>query len=398
MPLKSAPKILQIFSRYHDYGGEEGSVYRIGNHLQSHYDVGTFIHSSDALFGDPLTRGVAALQAFHNWQVVRRLRSYQELGGYDLWMIHNVFPAMSPSVYKLAFMLGVPVVQYLHNYRMGCVNGFLLNHGEPCERCIRGNFFPALQTACWHESHLQSGIMGVVATRNRLLGVLKKINHWIAISEAQRQVHISMGIPEENITTIPHYYEAKVEHFPYPVAGDVVFVGRLSREKGVDRILDAWADVQHLGRTLKIVGDGPERTNLEQIVSTRALKNVVFTGFLAPEKMHEIWESAACSVVPSIWKEPFGMVVMEAWAKKRPVIAHRIGALPEIITEGSDGLLVTPNHPRELAVAMLSILQNPDQGRDMGERGHLRLKTQYNKSRWITEVNNVFKKALSKKP
>ena len=92
------------------------------------------------------------------------------------------------------------------------------------------------------------------------------------------------------------------------------------------------------------------------------------------------------------------MVVMEAWAKKRPVIAHRIGALPEIITEGSDGLLVTPNHPRELAVAMLSILQNPDQGRDMGERGHLRLKTQYNKSRWITEVNNVFKKALSKKP
>ena len=157
--MKRRPRVLQIFNRYLEYGGEQGSVGRIGDTLQQIADVEYFLTSSDQLLGGrtPEEMVKAAAFAFHNPQVIGRLKRYQRIGRFDIWLIHNVFPAMSPSVYALAFKLGIPVVQYLHNYRMSCVNGFFLNHGETCTSCIHGNFSKAALTGCWHDSRLVSG-------------------------------------------------------------------------------------------------------------------------------------------------------------------------------------------------------------------------------------------------
>jgi glycosyltransferase involved in cell wall biosynthesis len=389
---KPQRRILQIFSRYREYGGEEGSVYRIGDALQHDFDVGFFIYSSADLFsGGKIRKGIGVLKAVSNWEVVAQLRRRQDLGGYQSWLIHNVYPAMSPSVYALAFSLGIPVIQYLHNYRMGCINGFFMNHGEPCQRCMHGNFLPALQTACWHESHLQSGIMGGITMRARSMDLFRKIDRWIAISEAQKKEHVLMGIPENRIDVVPHFLESHQEAPAYPLCGDVLFVGRLSKEKGVDRLLAAWELLQQLGRVLWIVGDGPEREKLEKIVASRRLQNVRFTGFLKAEEMAWVWANTACSVVPSIWKEPFGMVVLESWAKSRPVVAHRIGALPEIIEQAKSGLLVEPNDPGEMADAIERILVHPEQGEAMGREGLLRLKSHFSKDEWREKILKTLK-------
>jgi len=389
---KKRKKLLQVFCRYRDYGGEEGSVYRISDSLQREYDIGSFFASSgDSFSGGFLGKGLAVAKAYSNWPLVSQLRHYQKMGEYDYWMIHNVFPVLSPSVYSLAFELGVPVIQYLHNFRMGCVNGFFLNHGEPCQRCMHGNFLPALQTACWHESHLQSGIMGAIMMRARSMNLFQRIHHWIAISEAQKKVHVEMGVPAENITVIHHFYESSTLPPSYPERGDVIFVGRLSQEKGVDRLLLAWEKIHECGRNLRIVGDGPQRGRLEAMVKDRSLKNVQFTGFLDQEAMKPIWENAACSIIPSIWMEPFGMVVLEAWAKERPVIAHRIGALPELIDEGVNGCLVAPDSPQEMADAILSIIQNPSQSAEMGRMGFAKLQSDFTKERWLEKFSKLLK-------
>lgn len=392
MPTGSKPlRILQIFSRYKEYGGEEGSVYRIADALHKGFDVGFFLYSTADLFsGGLVNRGIGALKAFANWTIVDQFRRLQQIGQYDCWLIHNVFPAMSPSVYELAFDLGVPVIQYLHNYRMGCINGFFLNHGEPCQRCMHGNFLPALQTACWRDSHLQSGMMAAIMMRTRRMDLFTKIHHWIAISEAQKLEHVRMGIPAEKITVIPHFFTTKEPPEPYPEQGDVLFIGRLSPEKGVNRLLRAWSRVQHLGRTLWIVGDGPESQRLKDLTRELSLRNVQFTGFLEKGQTRAIWEKAACSVVPSIWKEPFGMVVLEAWARGRPVVAHRLGALPEIIRHDRDGFLVTPDHPEELAEAILEILEHPDRGESMGKEGFRRLEHDFSQDLWFRRIRGVF--------
>ena len=385
------PRILQLFSRYREFGGEEGSVYRIGDALHRDFDIGYMLASSaEAFSGGILKKGISTLKAISNWSIVSQLRHYQKLGSYEVWLVHNVFPAMSPAVYELAFELGVPVVQYLHNYRLGCVNGFFLNHGEPCQRCMGGYFMPAFKTACWHGSHLQSGIMGAITAHARGMDLFHRIHHWIAISEAQKAEHVAMGIASRKITVIPHFYESSRDSSPYPEGGDVLFVGRLSAEKGVDRLLKAWEMVHHYGRNLWIVGEGPERPRLERMVRDASLKNVRFTGFLERRAMEELWANAACSIVPSIWKEPFGMVVLEAWERGRPVVAHRIGALPEIIAHGTDGLLVGQENPQELAEAILSILTNPTAGESMGRAGRKKLQERYSKKTWQDAIRPVF--------
>ena len=393
------PRILQIFSRYREYGGEEGSVYRIGDALHRDFDIGFFLASSgDAFSGGVLKKGLSTIKAFSNWTIVDQLRRYQQLGRYDYWLIHNVFPVMSPAVYDLAFSMRIPVIHYLHNYRLGCINGFFMNHGEPCQRCMHGNFLPAFQTACWHESRLQSGIMGAITSRARGMDLFHRVHRWVAISRAQKQEHVDMGIPADRISVIPHFFESKGEAPDYPDQGDVLFVGRLSAEKGVDRLLLAWERIQDCGRTLRIVGDGPERGRLEELVRSKRLRNVSFTGFLEHAQMAAIWEQSACSIVPSVWKEPFGMVVLESWAKGRPVIAHRIGALEEIVSDGTDGLLVPVDAPGALSEAILSILDNPDRGQAMGRAGADRLRIQYSKTRWQNAICGVFSNLPSGNP
>ena len=150
----------------------------------------------------------------------------------------------------------------------------------------------------------------------------------------------AVGIPAEKIKVIHHFLEVEEPPLPPSRTPTAIFVGRLSLEKGVDKLLQAWELVGGGERRLLIMGDGPERGNLER--KAQNLKGVQFVGFVKKEEQVKYWREALFSVVPSIWMEPFGMTVLESWSKGRPVLAHDIGALPELIRPGIDGLLADP--------------------------------------------------------
>ena len=388
-------KILQIFSRYLEYGGEEGSVFRIGDALQDHHDVEYFIGSTEDLLGArKLTSFLAPLRAWHNQAVAHRLRRYQELGGFDLWQIHNVLPGLSSSVYQTAFALNVPIVHYLHNYRLSCTNGFFLNHGSPCERCLDGNFWPAFQTACWKNSRWISGFMGLILRKIRRDGLFTKTAAWIAISAAQKQKHVAMGIPADRIHVIHHFYDHQ-EPAPAPCPdGDFLFLGRLSREKGVDWLLRAWVKLHQRGRRLVIAGTGPEESSLRQLAGQLGLRDVLFTGFIDKRQQTDLWAKSAALVVPSIWDEPFGMVVLEAWARGRPVVAFAKGALPELIRHNADGLLAEPFSESSLAENIQELIISPAKGPAMGSAGRLRLEKEFSQQVWYKKIEATYQMAL----
>ena len=367
-------RILQIFSRYIHFGGEESSVFRIGDALQDFYDVEYFIGSTKDLLGSDIQSKIRApINAYYNLPIAQRLRKYQEVGKFDIWQIHNVLPGLSPSVYQTAFDLKVPVVHYLHNYRMGCTNGFFLNHGQPCERCLGGNFWPAFQTACWQNSRFISGLMGLILRRVRSISTFNKVAAWISISDFQKKKHVAMGIPADRIHNIYHFYESSTPPPPASPSGDTLFLGRLSREKGVDLLLRAWAKVRSTNRRLVIAGTGPEESSLKKLSSDLNLANVVFTGFLDKEQQASLWSNSSALVVPSIWDEPFGMVVLEAWAKERPIIAYAKGALPELIRHGVTGLLADPFSIDDLAKNIQVLIDKPDLGPCLGRAGNQHL-------------------------
>jgi glycosyltransferase involved in cell wall biosynthesis len=412
-PLKGAPesmepvpdgatagpiKILQIFGRYLQYGGEEGSVYRIGDALMKNHQIEYYLKSSaDLLDGGSLSKIKALPKVLHSIQSARDVRRMQEVEKFDIWQIHNVFPALSPSIYEEAFRLKVPTLHYLHNYRMGCINGFFLDHGKMCQRCMHGNFLHAVRAKCWQESRLACGWMGLVMQRVRALDVFHQITRWVAISEAQKKVHVEMGIPSDRIDVIHHFYEPKAPPLPLPENGYALFLGRLSVEKGCMDLIKAWKAMPP-GRTLVIAGTGPELPALEAQVAAEGLTNVHFAGFVRHEQQEELWRGAAFLVVPSIWLEPFGMVVLEAWSYGRTVIAYSMGALPELITHEKTGLLVEPFNTNALAAGMEKLFANPDWLAALSVAARQELETRFSEAAWLCKIEATYAKVLSSRP
>jgi glycosyltransferase involved in cell wall biosynthesis len=382
-------RILQIFNRYLQYGGEEGIVTQIGEALREIHDVENFFYSTAEATGTSVwSKLQIPWKSAYNTDVLSKLRHYQKKGRFDLWQIHNIFPVMSPVVYHQALEWEIPIVHYLHNYRLSCVNGFFLNHGQPCQRCLSGNFWPAFQTACWRDSRLQSGWMGLITNHIRRLPLFERVFRWIAVSEAQKREHARMGIPADKIKVIHHFLDVEAPPLPPSKSPTAIFVGRLSLEKGVEKLLEAWKRVEGGERKLLILGDGPERSNLER--KARELKGVEFIGFVTKRDQPSYWREALFSVVPSIWMEPFGMTVLESWSNGRPVVGHAIGALPELIREGVDGILADPESVEDLARKLDGLLSNPKQAGAMGLAGRQHLEDYFSHRRWLKEISVIY--------
>ena len=387
--MSSRLHMLQIFNRYLQYGGEEGSITRIGDALQGIHDVDYFFYSTSQLAGEGVwSKLQIPWKSIYNPVIAAGLTRMQQANHYDLWQIHNIFPAMSPVVYELALKWNVPIVQYLHNYRFACVNGFFINHGKPCQRCLSGNFWPAFQTACWHDSHLYSGWLGLITHHIRRMPLFERVFRWVAISEAQKREHVRMGIPADRISVVYHFLEPTQPPLPPAPTPTAIFVGRLSVEKGVERLLQAWRLICDGKRQLIIMGDGPEREKLQRMAAD--MPGVKFTGFVKGEEQVRYWREALFSVVPSIWLEPFGMTILESWSRGRPVLGHAIGALPELIEEGVDGCLADPESPEDLARKMEEMFANPEHTAAMGLAGRRKLEERFSVSRWLKDISKVY--------
>ena len=384
-------KILQIFSRYLQQGGEEVFSGAFRRALEPSNTVENFEGSSAAWMGNsPFARLSLPLRIFHYPTVAASLRARQQSGSFDLWVIQNALPGLTPAVYETAFRLGVPVVHYLHNYRLGCTNGFLLNHGKPCERCLDGNFWPAFATACWRENRLISGTMGLVLRRVRALGAFRRVAAWIALNQGQKATHVRMGIPPEKIHVVPHFFEARDPVPPPNPDGDILFLGRLSPEKGLDILLRAWALVRPGARNLVIAGTGPEEASLRDLAKALKLSSVRFAGFVPPEGQPALWAQTSFSVLPSIWHEPFPLSFLESWAHARPVVASRVGAMAEEVTEGVTGFLAEPFSEKSLASKIQGMMDRPDQSVAMGLAGAKKVKEEHNRELWLQRIRQIF--------
>ena len=384
------PRILRIFSRYEQYGGEEAVARRIHQELAEVMDADWFESSTETLLGNSIaTKLVAPWKVIHNAEAAKSLRKLQEKNRYSAWEIHNVFPALSPSVYQTAFDRGVPVINFLHNYRLSCVNGSFLNHGEPCQRCIKGNFLPAVQTVCWRDSRVACGFMGLALTRVRRLKVFEKVSAWIALSEVQKGLHLKIGLPARTLHVVPHFQEFRpAEATPLQQNGYALFLGRLAPEKGVANLLDGWKQVKTPGARLVIAGTGPEEERLKQIVVENKLDSVELRGFVNPAQHRELWANAKFLIVPSIWHEPFALVVLEALAHGRPLVVSNFGSMPEA-TFGCS-FVVDPFKPEEIAVACDRLFRDTELAQEMGNRGIARLQQVYNREVWLDKIRRVY--------
>ena len=389
-------RILQIFSKYLQFGGEEYIAEKIEIALAERHEMFRYSGSSEKLLeGDVVEKLQIPINTMYNKKVFEDLKKEQKRNHFDLWVIHNVFPALSPSVYSAAKSLGVPIVHYLHNYRLSCTNGYFLNHGQPCQRCAQGNFLPALATGCWRDSRAISGWMGLVLQKMRRDDIFRQIRRWVTPSLNQKNIHIRMGLPSSRIDVVPYFIEAEEQPSPATPAGGILFLGRLSQEKGVDVLLRAWAQVSAKGRPLWIAGTGPKEDNLKQLAHDLKLTNVHWLGFVPKEKQEALWMQTAFSVIPSVWDEPYPLSFMEAWKNGRPFVGSKTGALKEVLADGNGGLLAEPGSDQDLARQITAYIEEPPKVVTAGAMGHATLLRENSKELWLERFEEVLEKSLT---
>jgi glycosyltransferase involved in cell wall biosynthesis len=266
----------------------------------------------------------------------------------DIAHFHNTFPLISPSAYAACQDNNVPVVQTLHNFRLICASALLQRDDHVCEDCVGTSLMlPALQHRCYRDSIVATAAVVWMIVGNRMRGTYcKLVNRYIALTQFAAGRLIAGGLPADRITIKPNFLPDHPPEGGEGGGGYAVFVGRLSKEKGVRTLLSAWAGVRDL--PLKVLGDGPLRAELEEMAARLALP-VEFLGFRSRSEVIGVIMRAEIQIIPSEWYEAFPMVVLEAYACGVPVVASRIGSLAEIVIEGETGMLFEPGDPVDLA-------------------------------------------------
>jgi len=271
----------------------------------------------------------------------------------DIVHCTNTFPLISPAVHRAARDFGVPVVQSLHNFRLMCANAFLMREGRVCESCVGRSFaWPAVVHGCYRGS--RSGSL-VVAALIRSLAARRKrgdpIAAYVALSEFSRRKFIEAGLPAARMFVKPNF----VAPDPGMGRGDgdyALFVGRLDTEKGLDVLLDAWHRIE-APIALRVAGDGPFRDRVERAAKYDA--RITFLGWRRSSEIAELLGSARLLVFPSLWYENCPKTLLESLARGTPVIASRLGAMPEFVLDGTTGLHFRPGDSDDLARAVTSI-------------------------------------------
>jgi len=265
----------------------------------------------------------------------------------DVVHVHNTFAMVSPGIYEVCHEENAPVVQTLHNYRVLCPASTLYRDGASCEECVRHGLLSSVRHGCYHDSRAMSAAIALMLQVHRSRNTWDQhIDAYIALSNFARNKFVEAGIAPQKIHVKPNFVEPDPGERSHP-GTYAVFVGRLSPEKGAQTLLEAWQDLP-AKIPLVIVGDGPMRPRLEAEAQKKKLANIAFAGRMDRGAVYQVMKSAAFVVVPSVWWEPFGLVVAEALACGTPVLGASVGAIPEMLQDYVTGLHFAPGDPISL--------------------------------------------------
>lgn len=352
-------RILQIHNYYSVPGGECSVVRAEKTLLEAHgHTVSQFTRASADIAKMTLPERAASLIRIPgNARSARELAVVVEREKPDVAHVHNVFPLLSPSVYSTLRQQGIPVVQTLHNFRFLCPNGLFFTRGNICEQCQERGFFAAVRNRCLRGS-LTVSLLYATAIRFawRSGNLPNNIDRYIALNQFVAAKLVKGGVPQDRIRICGNFVERFAES-PSSKKGYVLYLGRLSHEKGIMTLLTAMERLPHM--RLVIAGTGPLEADLRAHARNHPNLNITFAGFMVgPEKDRLIREALAL-VVPSEWYENFPVSVVESLAQGTPVVASRIGGLPEMVTHGETGLLFTPGNVEELARCLATLVDDP---------------------------------------
>jgi glycosyltransferase involved in cell wall biosynthesis len=310
----------------------------------------------------------------------------------DVAHLHIYYGKLTASILPVLKAEGVPVVHTMHEYRQISPNYTLVHKDRIDEDCCGMHAWRAAARRFNRGSFSRSALAAFEWYVSRMVGSQRSINRFIAISDFQKHKMAEHGVPADRITRVYNFVEPGDEPVEPTGTGEyVLYFGRIERIKGVFTLADAAAKLP--GLRVKIVGEGDAKPELAEYLKINNISNVELVGFTQAQALKSLIRDSLATVLPAQWYEPFGLTVLESFAQCRPVIASRIGALPELIDDGKDGLLFEPGNAGGLCRKMRALVDDPARADAMGRLGRAKLIERFTPDAHYAELIRVYREA-----
>ena len=315
----------------------------------------------------------------------------------DLVYIIHFVNKLSPSVITGAKELGIPVVLRLSDYFLLCPRFDFMYQKKICEECLTKGYKTCIQKSCVQGSKVASLIRVFSMKVHNLIKVYDKVDAFITPSEFLRKKLVENGFPAEKIYCIPTFTASKSDVGEPQIGSYGLYFGRVTEEKGVETVVKAYEQMPE--KTLKIMGDDTteEGVRLKDYVKQKGLKNIEFLGFKGGTELEEIIKGARFTLIPSIWYDNLPNTALESFQYSKPVIASKIGSLPELVIDGFNGYLFEPGNANDLKTKIEMLDVDEDKIRTMGANSRSRLEDGFAPQTHYDALMKVFDKVRGHK-
>lgn len=378
-------RVLVVHTAYRQRGGEDVVCEAEIDLLRSRgHAVELFVRHNYELSATRTMRAVR--ETVWSSRAVATMTQLMDRFAPDVVHVHNTFPLISPSIYWVASKRGVPVVQTLHNFRLLCPQAMFLRDNRVCEECIGRFPWSGVVHRCYRGSLAHTSVLAGMLGVHRAIGTYRnKVTRYIALTEYSRLKFIEGGVPPNKIDVKPNFVDLPSP--PDRPREGFLFVGRLSREKGIDVLVES-AELS-MPSGLRVAGSGPEAQRLEGI------PGVALLGAICAARVREEMTRAIGLVLPSICYENFPRTVVEAFACGLPVIASRIGSLAELVHDNQTGLLFEAGNAHDLAAKIAWAHAHPARMREMGCNARARYEASYASERNYVMLLGIYENAIA---
>lgn len=312
----------------------------------------------------------------------------------DIAHFHNIHAHLTASIIAPLRARRVPIVWTLHDYRLICPNTSFLSNGEICDRCLPNRFHEAILQRCKKGSLAASFVAMLTTWYDRLARVPTRVDRFITPSDFLREKLVQGGFDPAKITTVPNFVDLSA-YRGLPEKDYFLYIGRLSEEKGLDILIRAVSALD--GGRLLIVGTGPEEEALRRLARELGTGRVEFAGYKSGDELAALLAESQFVVLPSRWYENLPFAVMEAFAASKPVVASRIGGIPEMIEDGVDGLLVPMGDEAALAASLRRMLGDRAARVEMGRRGREKAERLYDREGHYRRIMGIYREVLGRR-
>lgn len=317
--------------------------------------------------------------------------------------IQNIHHHITPSIFKVLKDNNIPIIWTLHDYTIVCPNTSFLAHGKICERCKKRKFFWPSIIKCKKGSFAASTMAAIEIATHMMMRFYDDVDYFIAPSEFLRLKLIEYGYNEEKIKQLNNFTMFS-EGDNKEAAGEKYFIylGRISSEKGVKTLIDAaimsFAGANNSGYKLKIVGNGPLRNDMKAYVKSRnAGDQIEIMGHKNHAEAMDILRNSSFLVIPSEWYENFPYSVLESFQLGKPVIASRIGGIPELVKNWETGLLFETGNTKMLSGKISFFLSHPEKAEAIGKVGKDFMFGEINAENHYLRLMEIYMHAIKKK-